>query len=641
MPAFLCSLTCSKPLMPLRLLFAMIFFGVVVSAHADPVDIEIQSRLSAEPVWLRLLHYERPVAMPGAMRSAIHAGDFFLSAQGDTDARAELAATLAAMASEEVTSDQHVRCRFPARVAWLEQQLKQHSDFDLAAHCPALQRWRTEYPVNSISVVLATGYLGNPASYYGHTLIKFNGPTTGSSTQLQNKTLNYGAIDTRGDNPAVYIAKAVLGGYEAGFSEVDFYVHENTYGENEHRDLWDFELDLPARDVAFVTAHAWELMGQRYNYYFFRQNCAYRMAEILQLLPGLEIIPPARPYTIPQSLTQQIGTARYAGAPLLKQVRYFPSRQARFYSRFQSLTPEQRHIMKRMVLEGMDTQTEAFNALPLQARYQLIDSMVDYHQFANEAPQAGQSQHPDYIKALAMRFALPPLAQSEVPHPVTSPDIGRPPSWAQVGIMHASEAGDALSIRIRPAYYDALDGDGSHVRNAALTMGDTQLTVREGQFRLHKLDIVSVESANPGISGLPKDDGVAWKVRFGAEQGKVGCLDCLVARAQADAGMGRQLSTRSFVAAYLGGGIQADRYDQGTLFARASADAIYRFFERVSWKGNIELRQGLERGVQELLIVRSDVRWAWSTLVDLRLSYEGSTGAVDGHVLSLGTGIYW
>jgi hypothetical protein len=150
-----------------------------------------------------------------------------------------------------------------------------------------------------------------------------------------------------------------------------------------------------------------------------------------------------------------------------------------------------------------------------------------------------------------------------------------------------------------------------------------------------------VDSVNPGISGLANDRGLAWKLRVGAEQAITGCLNCLVLRGQGDVGMGRQITSSTFLAGYVGGGIQNDRYDQGVAFARTSIEVISKFDSKLGIRANIEHRQGLETGIQPQVFLRGEIRWALAPGFDLRLNYERSEGPGKGELLNAGIGTYW
>jgi hypothetical protein len=612
---------------------SMAIFSPCISMAGDQLDT-----LARDPAWLKLLHYENISLFGATAKSVIHSGDFFFAPDGKTNPRNELEATLRAMNSPVMPPDQHPRCRFPARIGWLEKNFGKKTEFDIEAECPAYFKWISKGTTTSISVVFANGYLGNPASYYGHTLLKFNNQQSGFSNNLLDATVNYGAIMEKKDDPVTYIFKGVFGGYEAGFSDVDFYFHNHNYGENELRDLWEYKLDLPQEDVDLVVNHAWEVMGKKYTYYFFRENCAYRMAEIIQVLDGIEIIPGNRLWTVPQSLVKKLTDAERDGQKLVSKIIYHPSRQSRFYARHNDLKHEEKELLQDIVLHQIELDNEKFTRRSLTSKHKLLDATLDYYRFTNGYSREHQAYNldPDYIAALNARFELPAGSTEVAGRDPASPHLGRSPSWTQLGLVSNSHAGDAISLRIRPAYYDALDSDSGHVRNAALGMGDIQFYAKNGRIRLNKLDLIAIDSVNPGISGLPDDSGLAWKIRAGGEQAKISCTDCLLARAQGDIGYGRQVSKNLFAAAYLGGGAQEMRHDQDIGFARATLDLIARWGVNLSTKASLESRRSLNEN-QVTTYRRANVRWEINNQFDLRFSYEHG----DARALGFGVGLYW
>lgn len=591
--------------------------------------------LAQDPVWHKLLHYktpQRPFASPG---SVIHDSTFFVSANGQTDSVAELRASLDALLQPANHADTHFRCRFPARAAWLEQKLGHSTEFDLRTNCPTYFNWTRDGNIASLSIVFATGYLGNPASYYGHTLLKFNSPGESQSTDLLDVTVNYGAIHDGRDNPVSYIVKGIFGGYDAVFSHIDFYYHNHQYGENELRDLWEYQLDLPKDRVDFIVAHAWEVLGKRYTYYFFRENCAYRMTEVLEIVDGLDLIPKNRPWTIPQALIQRLDQAQWDGRKLVSKRVYRPSRQSRFYGKFRELSDDEATLFRNLASGKLDFTSAEYHNAPLASRQKILGSILDYHRFTESLVEAGPPSRA-YRTALAERFKLPPGPPEVDAPPPTSPHSGRPPSWLQLGYFsHPSRSG--LSLRLRPAYYDALDSDGSHVANAALSMGDVQLTVSGGKTRLGKFDLIAIESVNKGLSGLPGDRGFAWKLRAGAEQASPDCHECLLARVQGDIGVGRQLTRSLFGAAYLGGAIQDNRHGEGLGFARASVDFILKLSPALSMKTSVEHRHPFNSQRKAQAYGKAELRWAFNARSDLRLSLE--QGKIQ--TLGLGLGVYW
>ncbi len=617
--------------------YLLVFLLTSLVAQAD-TSTQL-SKLAYEPGWLKLGHYEVDGASPTGWLSAIHSDDFFLDAGGRSDPLLELQATLTAFAAPPTDDpDKHAQCRFPARWQWFRARLGDHPAFSTPLKCPAFDAWTRSGSVGSLSIVFATGYLGNPASYYGHTLLKFNFRDDQAQTRLMDVSVNYGAIVGKQDDTLTYIFKSVLGGYDGGFSHIHFYFHNHNYGDIELRDLWEYKLDLPQDAVDLVVAHAWEVLGKRYTYHFFRHNCAYRMAEILQVVDGLEIIPGKWPWIIPQAMIEQTGLAQYRGKSLLASVSYLPSRQSRFYDKYRSLSVPEVGLLKEVIEKQHTLNDPGFQDLPTPSKQAVLDTLIDYYQFVgNPLEIAPRDTRQEYVKALSERYQLPPgLPEVNSQQPV-SPHLSRPLGWFQAGWGHNSAMGGVLSIRIRPAYYDVLDSESGQVRNAALIMGDIQLNVRQGKGYIKKLDMVGVESVNPGLTGLPGDNGSAWKLHVGVEQQRLNCDDCLVPRFQGDIGYGKQLSEHLFSAVYVGGALQANRADQGYAYTKASANLILRQSDRFGTKLAYEERFPVGTRAGRYGVAEAEARWLIDSHTDLRISYEHD-GA---RLLSIGIGMYW
>ncbi len=602
---------------------------------------DVLRELSSHPVWLKLLHYEKSGLIQHRLQSAISSPEFFLAAEGSQNPLAELQATLSAFKERADANDatgSHAACRFPARAIWLKSQLGAELEIDKDATCPELDKWTRHNTVSSISVVFATGYLGNPASYYGHTLLKFNFTDDDSQGGLMDASLNYGAIVENDDDPITYIFKGIFGGYDGGFSHINFYFHNHNYGENELRDMWEYQLDLPPEAVKLVTAHAWEVLGKRYTYYFFRRNCAYRMAEILEIVEGLEIVPDGRPWTIPQSLIQSLGSASYENRPLLSEVSYHPSRQSRLYGKYQGLSRPEQQLFKELALEEIHFEDVSFTLQSLDSRQRILDTLLDYYQFIRDR-EAGAEDPANlaHRQTLAMRYQLPPGLPSFDTKEPESPHTGRAPSWFQLGLAHNSDSFGAVSLRLKPAYYDALDADHAHVKRAALSMGDLRLHISDLGIQLKQLDLISIASVSPAMTGLPGDTGTAWNLKVGVEPLRLDCEHCLVPRVQADRGYGFRLDESLFATTYVGAAVQENRLREGYGFARMGARLNLETGSLWDAQIQVEHRIPVAGRISTYNAWRLEARRSMGNNQDLRLLYERNRG----DELTLALGWYW
>lgn len=608
-------------------------------ASTGRADEQALARLSEAPGWLRLVHYDHSRTSPSGYRSAIHSREFFLSPSGRDDPRAELLATWQALSEAPgANPDLHAQCRFPARFAWLKDALPDHARAIRPVDCPAFNTWTRGGTVSSLSVVFATGYLGNPASYYGHTLLKFNFAGPDAPSRLLDVSVNYGAIIESDDNVVLYILKSITGGYDGGFSHVQFYFHNHNYGENELRDLWEYELSMGQKDVALIVAHSWEILRQRFVYEFFRYNCTMRMAQLLEVPGSISIMPDRWPWIIPQALVQELGFARYDGAPLLARVGYSPSRQSRFIAGFQELPEEGKTAVRSIALGKVSPDSVLQSGKPDEENVAVIRTLLDYYQFANapmdKAPAATRQA---YSAALGTRFELPPDSADPPATPPDPPHTGRAPGRIYATAGQHSVFGPTASVGVRAAYYDALDSGAAHVRNASLVMGDLQLTSNRESTFVERFTVVAVESASPGASGLPGDRGTAWKVGFGMEQARLSCVDCPVARLQGDRGIGRQLTRTVYGAVFAGGALQNDRLGQGLGFVRGTAELVFRPSERFGTKLSFESRLAVGGEERSYETYSADLRWAINSWTDLRLGYRKDVAST----VLVGIGLYW
>lgn len=568
----------------LKFLCAVFCLGLVWASGSSPAlaggaDIARQwvarartLHLENHPTWRRLLADQARGEPSLPYHSSVISPGFFLSAEGRTDSAAELEATLRALAqdADPTRPDAHAQCRFRGRWVWLRNQLDLGDSGIAIPACPELDNWADSAHPESISLVYATGYLRNPASYYGHTLLKINSAKTGK-TRLEDQAVNFGAILPGGDGLITYVAKGFFGGYEAGFTNARYYNHTHDYGENELRDLWEYRLNLSAEETELLVGHAWEMLGQKYVYYFANRNCAYRMAELLEIVEGIDAVPDTRYWSVPQALVQKLASVRRNGRSLLGPPSYLPSRQSRLYQRYAALDGQQRQLLDRAIRDGDVLESSEFSSIPLSGQQALLDVLLDYYRYlASRAPADGDAYSQQYRQVLRMRYRLPPgSAAMELGLPV-APDQGRKPSLLSAGYTHNDRLGDGALLRLRPVFYDALDSGGGHVPFASLSMLEFELAHFSGKVNLRNLSLLKIESFNLQATGLPGDQGRAWYLDVGARPLDLACTACTTPRVRGGLGYSQTLlDSRMLLSATFGLGLSSSFQGSGMLFSES------------------------------------------------------------------------
>lgn len=521
----------------LSTLLALAFFMFSSQAISDTATPE---QLAKQPYWRALLHI--PV---GETRSEITDSQFFLAKDGATNPEAELIATLSQLALPVGDdSNAHAQCRFIARKHWLLQQLpKLVNDLPLV-DCPLFNDWTDDQNISSVSAIFASGYLGNPASFYGHILLKFNSDEK-QKTLLQQQSLNFGAAVPDEENPLLYIAKGLFGGYNAVFSHGVFYKNVLAYGEAELRDLWEYQLSLTSTEVEQLTFHAWELIGRDYQYFFIKENCAFRMAELLELVINAKLVNKQQPWAMPISVFHHLTDATHHGQPLVSNIILHPSRQQRFHQKYHDLNTNQLAAVQQIIDAGFDVNLPIYDELSITEKSGILEMLFDYIEFLriNEHPLFSEISKKQLLNA---RLALPPSTKPSEFTNTEPPHTGTLPSMLQLAVVNGNDD-YAIRLRFRATYYDLLTVDTGRAPYSALSMFDLTAQINNN-ISIERFELLNIENMNVSKSGLPGDGGYAWKLNIGYMPLDLACNNCKVA--QFSSGIGKAAVVSSNILVY-------------------------------------------------------------------------------------------
>lgn len=525
-----------KPLFYLISVFLLISFS---SSATQSISV-----LAKHPIWLKLGHYKnQPTTI-----SYITNASFFIADNGRNDPVAELKATIHAFNNQPLT-----QCRYPARYQWLKEQ---GLTFSMpAAECPKLQQWREQQAIHSVSLVFASGYMSNPASLYGHLLLKLN-RSTESKNKLLDYSINYGAHVPDNENGLVYILKGLFGGYKAGFSDQLFYRHQHNYGEIELRDLWEYTLNLNERDVVFIANHLWEILGTEFDYYFADENCAFHLAQIIELVIGDQLTSEGAPWVIPATIFSRLNTATYQGQSAVKKITFTPSRDTVFAKHVQSLSEKELSFAKQIFAESAVLKSKSFLALPVQSQKAIIGALfelVQVKQIQKQTPVKISELKNALIKA---RLKLP-MGEKKVKFQFTQqpPHQGQKPSNSSVSAVHTAEQ-TQYTLGFRLSYFDTLASDIARIPFSNLEMLDTELMFTDGETYINKVHLLDLESFNPNQLSWANESKWSWKINVGFDRQPALCRTCKRSFVMGGAGQAWQFSNNtlaySLINGYLG-----------------------------------------------------------------------------------------
>lgn len=303
--------------------FLTLFLSINTNAHAELKGID-QARLKEInfSAWAR-------VSMLNS-RSYIQDKAFYLSKKEHITPENELYETLVFF-----QKDKKNKCIYPARYYWLSHHYSWLNLQEDLNECHFKM-------VDQFSLVYVSSYTGNPASMFGHLFIK----TNTSEFRLLDKTYNFGAEIPEKENIIQYITKGLFGYYNASFKESDFFKQNSEYSQNEQRDIIEYPMNLTPHQLRLMNYHLIEIQNKPLQYFYVKQNCAYRIAELLSLVLNHNFVGRKMPWYSPESITFDLQNYKNDEKPLIHQSYYNPSQIKILHDLVKLLNPEQKNIIK-------------------------------------------------------------------------------------------------------------------------------------------------------------------------------------------------------------------------------------------------------------------------------------------------------
>lgn len=507
-------------------------------------ELELAARrmhLASSVQWLRLGHWH--ATWTGFLESQADGENFFLSPDGKTSPQRELDATIEAFLSDLGPYDpkdhnvQHPICQFPARFAWLSDQLKIDPSRLPAHDCARYEQFKNLVQPSSVALVFSSYYLNNPASAFGHTFLRFHKKNEGVPAE-KRELLDFGvefSADPDTHFAPLYAIKGMIGAFPGTFRRLPYYYKVREYNDYESRDLWEYEITLTPAQLEMLVAHVWELGSTFFDYFYLSENCSYHILGAVEAA-DLDV-----------DLTSHLGwpvipadavKALYANPGFVTDVRYRPSSRTRFNWEARGMTSAQQDAIERLIvdpktpLDGLSSpqQIEAIDA---------AQDLVDLR-FAKElVDDRGTGPGARLKQALLERRAeiLMPSIEHVMPIPVDrEPQLGHGSRRVGLGVGADLKSQRFFAADLRLALHDLADPPNGYPELSELEFLPTVLRY-DATFEhvaLDQLDLVHVISLTPQNAF---DRHVSWEFRLGSQRiDDAGC-NCYAFHAQFGGGV--------------------------------------------------------------------------------------------------------
>lgn len=434
-----------------------------------------EAEAAVDLAWLKLLHYQQHF---GGYQGLVENQEFYISPVGRNNPEEEMKAEIVAFGTGKE------KCRFPARFNYLRAQGKVQGDL---LECEEYQQFMRDVQPNGITVLFTNAYMSNPASLFGHTLIRID--TARKGTQMLAHGSNFGA-NSGTEYGVMFALKGLFGGYQGVYSVSPYWEIINTYNNIENRDIWEYNLNLTDEEKLKFVNHLYEMRQAKIRYYFLSKNCSYMILELLEAVrPTLNLTTQYPVWVIPLDTLKTIQNE----PDLVKSENYRPARYTQIQAMIEAMTDEQYAAFLQMIKQHNFEAAElsdAEKAVVYEAAYQYFQ----YEYTVGNMPLAEYRQ--SSFGVLRRRSALPagknPKSKGE--NPALSHDS------MQISVSGGEYRQESFEeLEIRPAYTALTDSSLGLVKGAEISVMSSRWRYynQSRKLVLHSFTPIKIKSLVP------------------------------------------------------------------------------------------------------------------------------------------------
>ncbi len=460
------------------------------------IELAERNQLAFDEQWLTLLHYHRNTFSCG-YKSYADDPLFFLSPSGKYDPEKELEATIEAFHRTEPLEPWKMpaRCIFVARYNWLKEKLAPISASLPDIPCPEFNEWYQGIAPESLTLVFASSYMNNPASAFGHTLLRFDQTGQDDKTRILSYTANYSA-DAVDFNALLYAIKGIFGGYSGYFAVAPYYEKVKLYSDIENRDLWEYQLSFSQKEVKLLVEHLWELRKMGFDYYYFDENCSFQLLSLLDVArPSLHLMEDPGVAAIPVDTIRKV----IENQGLLKNVVFRPSAISRLRNRISYCSENVQKLAKKITERQIAISDNEVAQLAPQTKAQVFDLSYDYLDYKLQSLSERDPQQERFALEILKARSTTDVADSVLPPPIpaTRPDQGHKGNKIDISYGFSDES-SIMDFGFRPTFHTLNDPEAGYTPGSQINMLGAQGRLQAGRgVQLQNLTILDLTSITP------------------------------------------------------------------------------------------------------------------------------------------------
>ena len=526
----------SRYILVLPLYFLLSVFPSLSHANTDHIKLlqqqAIDQTLWQEKEWINLLHYDIVDREHHEYLSQVDDSRFFNADDGKTNSEAELLATIAAFFNTEASDDSHALCRFVARFEWLNKKLAFDKNQLPTVECKEYTEWRKQVDADHVTMIFPAYHLNSPSSMFGHTLLRMDKKFGNNESEWLSYAVNFGAETNSDDNSIFYAFKGLAGGYPGVFIVTPYFKKIQEYNRIENRDIWEYPLNITTEETHRMLQHLWELKEMNFDYFFFDENCSYRLLELLEVArPGIELTDDFSLTAIPVDTVRAIQRAN-----LIESVDYRPSQATSLQHLLNKMSDTEQDLVRELSEDMKTIESEDFKNLTESEQHPVIDAAYKYIRYQQTGLERDPVLARHSYQLLTQLNTYPPSAPPVYAAP-TAPETSHDSRRLSIGTgERMKKAYGELSYKF--SFHDLDDNEHGFLRGAQINLGNIQIRSNRDGTKLHKFDVVDIFSITPRTDFFQP---LSWRIYTGLERQPTGLDDNLVAHVTGGAGVSYEL----------------------------------------------------------------------------------------------------
>ncbi|HET6365002.1 MAG TPA: DUF4105 domain-containing protein, partial [Nitrospirota bacterium] len=291
------------------------------------------------------------------------------------------------------------------------------------------------------------------------------------------------------------------------------------YSNIEHRDIWEYQLNLTEEEVRKLVMHVWEVRDIYSDYYFFDENCSFDLLLLLEAArPSLRLTDAfwdnkVRFWVIP---VDTIRVIKESG--LITTEKYRPSQATRILAIASRMDIGSQKVALDAANKKTSPQAVTEMKITSEEKTKILDLTAELLQYKYARKQLGKEEYlKQFLPTLNARSTLG--RQSADVYAITPPlppEQGHLPGKLSLGAGYRTDS-FFTEVGWRAAYHDLLDPDEGYTEGAQINFFDIsgRYYFKEDSLKLQRLRFIDIVSLSPRDAFFKP---VSWKVNTGFDR---------------------------------------------------------------------------------------------------------------------------